>query len=242
MDRLILRRYLPAILMFLGFALVMKSRSQSAVPLARPLQEVLPAFRDYRVTQQKVTDDEKRVVGFTDYVARAYWHDSTVAFTSYVGYYDRQSQGHTMHSPKNCLPGAGWEILKADTGSIIANGTRYVVNKNLLKKEHFEALVLYWYQGRGRVVSNEYAVKWNLLRDAALEGHTEEALVRIIVYLPKGTAIDGKDNRLALAAADSLGSHAASQLLLDVGRVIPGGLPAARTASVFSPVSRDRTL
>jgi hypothetical protein len=48
--------------------------------------------------------------------------------------------------------------------------------------------VLYWYQGRGRVESNEYRVKWNLLRDAALKNRSDEALVRIVV--PAKTTVD----------------------------------------------------
>ena len=228
MDKVILRRYLPAILMLVGFALVWSARSQQAVPLAGSLQSVLPEYPGLRVTQQVIKDDEARVVGFTDYVARAYWRpDSTVAFTSYVGYYDRQSQGHTMHSPKNCLPGAGWEVLKADTGTVNALGRNYVVNKNLLKKDHAQALVLYWYQGRGRVVANEYAVKWNLLRDAALEGHTEEALVRIIIPIPGAGKLNPAQFRQALATADSLGSAVGTRLLLDVGHVLPGAKAAS---------------
>jgi EpsI family protein len=244
MDKILIRRYLPAIVMLIGFALVWSARSQRAVPLAASLDSVLPEYENFRVTRQTVSTEEARIAGFTDYVARAFWRpDSTVAFTSYVGYYDRQSQGHTMHSPKNCLPGAGWEILRADTGLVSANGKQYVVNKNLLKKEHYQALVLYWYQGRGRVAWSEYAVKWNLLRDAALEGHTEEALVRVIVYLPRSTAIDGSKYRKALAEADSLGSAVGARLLNDVSHVLPGGPLTSGSAAVAPvPVARTRAL
>jgi hypothetical protein len=58
--------------------------------------------------------------------------------------------------------------------------------------------VLYWYQGRGRVESNEYAVKWNLLRDAAVRQRSDEALVRVVVPVQR----DG-DAALALAIAAS---------------------------------------
>ena len=55
------------------------------------------------------------------------------------------------------------------------------MNQYVLKNGPATAVVFYWYQGRGRIVANEYAVKWNLLRDAAVAGHTEEALVRVVV-------------------------------------------------------------
>jgi EpsI family protein len=65
-------------------------------------------------------------------------------------------------------------------------GGQATVNQYLLQKENDRALVLYWYQGRGRIAHSEYAVKLDLLRDAALRGRSEEALIRIMVPV-KGT-------------------------------------------------------
>ncbi|MEP6618251.1 MAG: exosortase C-terminal domain/associated protein EpsI [bacterium] len=225
MDKIFLRRYLPAMLLLLGFALVWSTRSQREVPLAAPLSTVLPELTGYNVKDQVIGEEEKKVAGMTDYVARLFWtfdgKDSTAAFTTYVGYYDRQQQGHTMHSPRNCLPGAGWEILRADTGAITVAGNRHVVNKYLLKNGVTQALVFYWYQGRGRVVASEYAVKWNLLRDAALKGHTEEALVRIVVYVPKANLMDPAALERAYRDAQTLGESVGVRLLADVQRVLP---------------------
>ena len=102
-------------------------------------------------------------------------------FTLYVGYYDRQTQGKTIHSPKNCLPGSGWEPLTSRAAEIATAQGPVRVNRYLIQKGSQQALVLYWYQGRGRVAANEYGVKWDLLRDAALRRRSEEALVRIVV-------------------------------------------------------------
>jgi hypothetical protein len=70
-------------------------------------------------------------------------------------------------------------------------------------------------------VANEYAVKWNLLRDAAAAGHTEEALVRIVVPVvtPRGGAQADADK--AFAAADSLGMSLAARLAREVDHVLP---------------------
>jgi EpsI family protein len=101
----------------------------------------------------------------------------------YVGYYDHQTQGKTIHSPKNCLPGSGWEALEAAPVKVTTPAGTVTVNRYLLQNKGQQALVFYWYQGRGRVASSEYQVKWELLRDAALRGRSEEALVRVVVYL-----------------------------------------------------------
>jgi len=229
--------YVPAAILFAGAAFVVHTRAQSAIPLAAPLTTILDTIPGYRAKDQVISDDERRVAGMSNYVARAYTKDSAVAFTTLVSYYERQTQGKTIHSPRNCLPGAGWEILTGGTKPVVADGAAHVVNHFVLKNGAATAIAYYWYQGRGRVVANEYQVKWNLLRDAALAGHTEEALVRVVVYLPRNSS--GEAN-VAFTRADSLGSAIAGQLIHEVNRVLPEGgvaagqsrVSAAGTASV----------
>ena len=219
--------FLPAGILFIGAAFVVHTRAQSAIPLAAPLTTVLDTIPGYRTRDQKISPEERRVAGMSNYVARVYSVDSTVAFTTLVSYYERQTQGKTIHSPRNCLPGAGWEILTGDTKPVTADGAEHVVNHYVLKNGTATAIAYYWYQGRGRVVANEYHVKWNLLRDAALAGHTEEALVRVVVYLPLGSS--GEAN-VAFTKADSLGRNIAGQLIHEVSRVLPSGNPVSGQA------------
>ena len=67
-------------------------------------------------------------------------------------------------------------------------------------------------------------MKLNLLRDAALKGHTEEALVRVVVPL------DSTANASALA--DSLGMRIATRLMDDVDRVLPRADGATSTLAL----------
>lgn len=231
MDKLLLNKYLPSILLFVGCLMLFSTRSQTAVPLAGSLQTVLPSWSGYSVKEQTVSDEERKVAGMSDYVARTYWKDSTVAFTTYVGYYDRQTQGKSMHSPRNCLPGAGWEILRAESGTVTAAGATHTVNRYLLKNGATQALVLYWYQGRGRIVASEYTVKWNLLRDAAFKGHTEEALVRIVVPLQGAAQLDQPALDRAFADAEKLGQEVGARVLTDVARVLPAGTGGVTASS-----------
>jgi EpsI family protein len=214
------RAYSPAAILLVGYLLVAGARGQRAVPLAQPLDRVLPSVDGYQVREQKIGDEERRVAGMTNYVARVYMRDSVAAFTTLVSYYDRQTRGKSIHSPKNCLPGAGWEVLTGGTAPVTSNGSQYVVNRYVLKNGATRAVVYYWYQGRGRVVASEYAVKWNLLRDAAFRGHTEEALVRVVVPV---TAASGNPEALdkGLENASELGKSVAARLIGDVSRVLP---------------------
>jgi len=234
MNKALVQRYIPGALFVVGILMVWSTRSQTAVPLAGSLATVLPEMEGYRATQQIIPPDELKIVGATGYVARAFFKpDSTVAFTTYVAYYDRQTQGKTMHSPRNCLPGAGWEILTTGRGTINAGGKAHEVNKYLLKKDAHQAVVYYWYQGRGRIVASEYEVKWNLLLDAAFRGHTEEALVRIVVLVPGAGKATREDLNAAYAQAEKLGSRIGERLLADMSRVLPSATQTPSTASAF---------
>jgi EpsI family protein len=214
--------YVPAFVLLVGCAFIWQTHSQREMPLAAPLTSILPVIPGYQTVDQHIGDDERRIAGMTDYVARAYVRDSASQFQTLVSYYDRQGQGKTIHSPRNCLPGAGWEVLRGDVRPIDVDGSRYVVNHYMIKNGVQTAVVYYWYQGRGRVVSSEYAVKWNLLRDAALLGHTEEALVRVVVPIPVSLArLDSTSAARYVAGADSLGDDIARQLIRDVKRVLP---------------------
>ena len=215
-------RFAPAVLLLVGVVLNWHARSQAAIPLAAPLPSVLAELPGYRVERQELSADEQRVAGMSDYVARVYWSDSVPAFTTFVSYYDRQTQGRTIHSPRNCLPGSGWEVLTAGTEQVRVDGRTYTLNRSLLKNGPSTAVVYYWYQGRGRIVANEYRVKWNLLRDAALLGHTEEALVRVVVPVARSqhAGDPGEAARLAEQAA-RLGAAVSGRLTREVARVMP---------------------
>jgi EpsI family protein len=159
-----------------------------------------------------VSEQERRVAGMDEYLLRSYaGADSTSAgFSIYVGYYQHQARGHTIHSPKNCLPGAGWEALTSATAAVPIAGASVQVTRYLLQRNDERAVVLYWYQGRGRVENNEYVVKWDLLRDAALRRRSDEALVRVVVPIATG-----ESEALAVATA------VASQLIPAVDEALP---------------------
>ena len=91
----------------------------------------------------------------------------------YVGYYQSQRTGATYHSPKNCLPGAGWQF--------VAGGDATVINKVVIQKGLDKQVILYWYQDRGRIIASEYWAKGFLVWDSMTKKRTDGSLVRISV-------------------------------------------------------------
>ncbi len=202
--------YVPAVLLGLGALLAMGVNRQQVMPLRTSLSGIPLRILGYEGIDRPVTPEEQRVAGMNSYVFREYRADSIPAFSVYVGYYEQQTQGHTIHSPRNCLPGAGWEPLGVSQQAIRLEGGLVTVQRYLLAKDSQRALVYYWYQGRGRISSNEYRVKWELLRDAALRGRSEEALVRIVLPLTGSEA-----------AADSLAMATAKVLIPSIEQSLP---------------------
>lgn len=199
-------KWTPAVIMGLGALFTVGIETQRRLPLQAPLATSVPTSIGSHVGRDlTLSKGEQRVVGATDYLMRVYEPaDSLVSetgFSVYIGYYDSQSQGKTIHSPKNCLPGSGWQALASRIVEIPTSGRAAKVNRYILQRGDSRALVLYWYQGRGRVQANEYVVKWDLLRDAALKGRSDEALVRIVV--PVAESLDDA-SELALKVAEVL--------------------------------------
>ncbi|HEY0875580.1 MAG TPA: EpsI family protein [Vicinamibacterales bacterium] len=171
------------------------------VVVERQLFDTLPLelehWRGYEATP--LADDVVALLGVDDYVHRTYLSASGVPVNLYAGYYHSQRQGDTIHSPQNCLPGAGWRPVSSTTMTIPVNGREFEVNQYVIQKGLDQQLVLYWYQGRGRVVANEYRNKALLMWDAATRHRTNGGLVRIIV--PIAPNVDASREARAFATA-----------------------------------------
>ena len=149
-----------------------------------------------------------RVLGVDEYVHRSYYAASNAYASLYIGYYQSQRQGDTMHSPLNCMPGSGWEPMEKSRLPLDltdADGTRRAeVNRLIIQKGADRQTVLYWYQSRGRVVASEYTSKLFTIFDAIRSHRTDGSMVRVIV------PIAGDEQRSlsdATAFAQSLYPH-----------------------------------
>src|SRR5262249_33102005 len=97
------------------------------------------------------------VLGVDDYMSRTYTSLDRQAANLYVGFYQKQREGDTIHSPLNCLPGAGWEPIEKTRVTLRnPSGQPVEVNQLLIEKGIDHQLVIYWYQSHGRTVASEY--------------------------------------------------------------------------------------
>jgi exosortase D (VPLPA-CTERM-specific) len=122
-----------------------------------------------------------------DYLLANYLNGKGAFTNLYIAYYESQLSGRSVHSPRTCLPGGGWEIerlevIEVDDGS----GSRVPVNRAVIAKGPARQLVYYWFEQRGRVLADEYQVKWYLLVDSLRHGRTDGAMVRLMSPIGPG--------------------------------------------------------
>ena len=131
-------------------------------------------------SELRFDDETETILRADDYLARNFKSRGHVA-SLYVGYYATQRTGATYHSPLNCLPGSGWVMNEGGNITISRpDGSSFNANRYVIQKGNERALVIYWYQGRGRSVANEYWDKMYTVFDSVARRRSDGALVRVI--------------------------------------------------------------
>ena len=157
-----------------------RSSEPRDVPLPASLSAMPLDLEGWRGVEGPRIDEEiMRVLRADDYVNRVYRGPGGELIGLWIAFYASQRQGDAIHSPLNCLPGTGWAPIDHSRPVIDVNGRAVPINRYLVEKRGERQLVLYWYQGRGRIVASEYTNKAYLLVDAVRRKRTDGALVRI---------------------------------------------------------------
>jgi EpsI family protein len=183
-------------------------KSGAAGVLQQPLQ-LFPYVVNGLSAQDRPYDDAVvQTIGTNEYINRVYGGE-THPVELYIGYYEDPQSGDRMHSPMNCLPGSGWEPIESSQIQLEAPQGAIKVNKYLVAQGMQKALVLYWYQSHGRVVSSEYGAKFWLIADSIKHRSTGSAMVRIWT-----TAADGK-------AAETRAVAFAQKVIPQMGQFLP---------------------
>jgi EpsI family protein len=188
-----LKKAVVLFVIFIGAAgAIARAQRSEAVP-PRESFAALPQMLDEWQGRENppLTEKELEVLGADDYVLRTYSAPGKWAGL-YMGYWETQKRGDTVHSPLNCLPGSGWQPLSRRALGIPvadANGSRrdIEVNRFVIQKGLDRQLVLYWYQSHGRVVASEYWGKFYLVADAVQSSRSDTAIVRVVTPITAAT-------------------------------------------------------
>jgi EpsI family protein len=143
------------------------------------------------------------VLRASDYVLRNYRLGNGQMANLYIGYYATQRDGATYHSPLNCLPGSGWTMLDHSMITItLPNGESFVANAYVIENGGVRDRMIYWYQGRGRIIASEYWGKIYTVLDSVRLRRSDVAMVRVMVPITgsDATALESARDFAALTS------------------------------------------
>src|SRR2546429_4596616 len=197
-----IRFWLLLIALLLGGGIVnVWERAGESKVSRRPLKEVPSQLGSWRQMGDDLRFDSEteKVLRADDYLSRNFESGDHVA-SFYAGYYTTQRTGATYHSPLNCLPGSGW--VMSDGGRITitpATGPAFEANRYVIQNGNQRALMIYWYQGRGKAVASEYWAKIYTVMDSVRRRRSDGALVRVITPM-NDSAVAAEKSAIELAS------------------------------------------
>lgn len=173
-----------------------QARERENVPARESFDQFPEQLGAWKLYNSQTLD--QRVLGLLapdDYISRTYINAEGRPVFLFIAYYLSQRSGKTLHSPQNCLPGAGWEIIQRGNLSLPDNAR---INDFTIAKENDRMITYYWYQGRGRVEANEYWDKIYGVQDAVFKNRTDAALVRVMVDSSDKPGVEEASRQAAL--------------------------------------------
>ena len=178
-------RVLTAVLLIEATAFyAIASRSERA-PLISPLSLFPSAFGGWTLERDVPIEQEVQdVLKADDTLNRVYVNPSRTDFAFlFIAYFKTQRYGQAPHSPKNCLPGSGWEPVETGRETITVPGWNapIVTNRFVVQHGDEKSVVLYWYQTHNRIIASEYWAKFWLVADSVRYRRSDTALVKIVV-------------------------------------------------------------
>jgi EpsI family protein len=174
------RRVLILTICFLAGSAFLASATETEPTMIREsLYRFSMQIGDWRGEDRPLEERTLEVLGVNDYLSRYYFAPSG-PIGLYIGFYETQRQGSTIHSPMNCLPGAGWNPVSRSYLTVPVGTREIQINRITIQKGLDRQVVLYWYQAHGRVVASEYWGKIYTVVDAMRLNRTDAAMVRVV--------------------------------------------------------------
>lgn len=170
---------LTATVIYVNFLIIVQP-----MPPLRPISEFPAHLGDFSQIGENQTFSDRVMasLGVDHYIMREYRDKDGYSLWLYIGYYESQTEGQIIHSPKHCMPGSGWNTIESkDIPLVVADSsnTKIKINEMVLQKGLEKQLAFYWYHSRGRIVANEYIDRFYMILDSLMKKRSDGALVRI---------------------------------------------------------------
>jgi len=166
----------------------------------------------YTGTEERFAEATYTVLGADTTTLRRYMHLTQAPVWLFVAYFGEQNYGQQIHSPRQCLPGGGWQINLLEQVPVEMPGRGSVtVNRMLIESNGRNQVMYYFFATRTGFVAEEFNLKISLARAALSFRPRDAAFIRVTV------GIENND----VAAADR---EAVNFMVLAIPPLL-GGLP-----------------
>lgn len=170
---------------------------RNRTPLAKPFNQFPEAVGGWTAKRQileKIYLDELKL---SDYLLADFRNSRGELINCYVAYSDFQSKGKASHSPASCLPGSGWELKVPDKIDVTdGSGRTITINRAMMVMGTDRRLTYYWFEQRGRILTDLYQIKLFNFVDSVTMNRTDGALIRLITPLAESESAAAADVRL----------------------------------------------
>jgi EpsI family protein len=187
-------RALAVVLLLQALAFYALASRPENVPYVAPLSTFPAVLGGWHMVKDFPVDKEMLdILRADDTLNRAYTDTaSRVGAYLFVAYFKTQRYGQSPHSPKNCLPGSGWDPVEGASGEmavrVAGSEAPITVNRFVVQHGDERSVTLYWYQGHGRVIADEFSAKFWLVADAIRYHRSDTAAIRVTV--PVGSSVE----------------------------------------------------
>jgi EpsI family protein len=208
-------RFWIVVLMLAGTLLILEARGNTdRIPACRPLSLLPQTISLWVGSDEPIDQGTLDVLGAGDFLSRVYTQNGRdLPIGLFIAYFASQRTGATIHSPRNCLPGAGWTFESSRYIELQdATGKAHQVGEYIIANGETQQLVIYWYEAHGRSVAGEYMAKIYMVADAMRLDRTDGALVRVI------TPINSKEGPNAARVR-------AEDFVAQLAPMLPGFIP-----------------
>ncbi|MCK5826537.1 MAG: EpsI family protein [Desulfuromusa sp.] len=169
------------IIVLLGFtAFYVYSRAEAVVPVHTPFNQFPQQVGEWSMIGEARFDERVlKVLKPTDYLSRTYLSEEGQNLSLYVGYHDGGIMSGSIHSPRQCLPGSGWNRLYSQVRKVKLGSRTIPYISSFYQKGLEKQLFLYWFQVRDRILTNEYTLKLAIAQNVLLSNRRESSFIRI---------------------------------------------------------------
>jgi EpsI family protein len=152
-----------------------------STPLPAPLKDFPTVLGAWSMIAQVDVDAETAAILRADDTLSREYRSPEGHGNLFIAYFQTQRQGQSPHSPKNCLPGSGFQPSESGRIDVPVAGGSININRYVVSRGEEESVVMYWYQSQGRVIADEFAAKFYLIADSIRHHRSDTSLVRIVV-------------------------------------------------------------